>query len=136
MKRCPRCGETKPLEAFARKGPDGRQSYCRDCRRVYQRGRPRVLLAKRLVREAKKGPCADCGVEYPHYVMDFDHRPGAGKHANLSILVKRGASRESILAEIAKCDLVCANCHRARTYRRRQGAWTREDEVLAAVAQW
>jgi hypothetical protein len=65
-------------------------------------------------------PCADCGVRYPHYVLDYDHRPGCQKRANLSILVKRGAKKEVLLAEIAKCDLVCANCHRARTYQRKK----------------
>jgi hypothetical protein len=123
MKRCPRCGQEKPLEAFARRRGTLRQSYCQACVRDYQRGRPRILLAKRLVREAKNGqPCADCGIEYPHYVMDFDHRPGFVKRANLSILVKRGAAEAVLRAEIAKCDLVCANCHRVRTYRRRKEA--------------
>jgi hypothetical protein len=147
-KVCPRCGEAKPVEAFARKGLNGRQSYCKSCRQEYQRGRPRLLLAKkpfqkchfgsltsrkpwslapprlvetaskRLVREAKNRPCADCGVWYPHYVMDFDHRPGEKKRANLTVLAQRGAPREVILAEIAKCDVVCSNCHRKRTYLR------------------
>jgi hypothetical protein len=90
---------------------------------LYQRGRPRTLLAKRLVRAAKSNqPCADCGVRYPHYVLDYDHRPGGQKRANVNVLVKRGAKEEVLLAEIAKCDLVCANCHRVRTFRRRQEA--------------
>ncbi|MBL8795151.1 MAG: hypothetical protein JNM56_14690 [Planctomycetia bacterium] len=50
--------------------------------------------------------------------MDFDHRPGERKVANLTVLVKRGAAKEVILAEMAKCDLVCVNCHRERTYQR------------------
>jgi len=51
--------------------------------------------------------------------MDYDHRPGLPKKANLTVLAKRGAKREVILAEIAKCDVVCANCHRIRTYERK-----------------
>lgn len=120
MKRCPRCGEVKPLEAFAKRRGHLRQSWCQTCVKLYQRGRPRVLLAKRVVREAKNQACADCGVQYPHYVMDLDHLPGNEKRANMNVLVKRGTAREILLDEIAKCDVVCANCHRERTYRRKQ----------------
>ena len=120
MKHCPRCNEWLAFEAFARRRGNKRQSWCRDCAREYQRGRPRILLARRLVREAKNGPCKDCGIQYPYYVMDFDHRPGEGKRANLTVLAKQGVSREVLLAEMARCDLVCANCHRMRTYRRKK----------------
>jgi hypothetical protein len=132
MKRCPRCQQTKSLEDFQRRRKDGerRQSWCKDCVKGYQRNNPRVLLAKRLVREAKRQPCADCKRRYPYYVLDFDHRPGEAKKANLSILVKRGASREVLLAEIAKCDLGCANCHRKRTYRRRKEERLRRQMLL------
>jgi hypothetical protein len=78
------------------------------------------LTAKRIVREAKNQPCADCGIQYPYYVMDLDHRPGSGKLANMTRLVNRGRSKEVLEAEIAKCDVVCANCHRMRTYQRKQ----------------
>ncbi|HZT79397.1 MAG TPA: hypothetical protein VFA26_04215 [Gemmataceae bacterium] len=51
--------------------------------------------------------------------MDFDHRPGERSHelcmADLAML----KSRAALLAEIAKCDVVCANCHRERTPRRK-----------------
>lgn len=65
-------------------------------------------------------PCMDCGLRYPHYVMDFDHREDEIKLNNVSTLIfVIGASRKTIDAEIAKCDLVCANCHRIRTHDRR-----------------
>src|SRR5262245_19628705 len=127
-KCCPRCGETKALEAFAKRRGNGRQSYCQACVRLYQRGRPRVLLAKRLVRGLKNRPCSDSGVQYPHYVLDFDHRPGEIKLANLKVLVKQGAAKDVLLAEIAKCDLVCANCHRVRTFRRRRQSGEADEE--------
>src|SRR5207249_3682872 len=93
-KRCPHCGEMKSLDAFAPRRGNQRQSWCRACIRQYQRGRPRILLAKRLVRGLKTNrTCADCGLCFPHYVLDFDHRPGEGKKANISILVKRGAAQ-------------------------------------------
>jgi hypothetical protein len=69
-----------------------------------------------IVREAKNKPCADCGVPYPFYVMDFDHREN--KSFNLSMVAKRHYSEARLLEEIAKCDVVCANCHRERTAKR------------------
>ena len=82
--------------------------------------RRRNKIAKEALRSLKEGrPCTDCGGTYPPWVMDFDHRPGTIKCAVVSDL--SGSPR--LAAEAAKCDLVCANCHRERTYRRRhQGA--------------
>lgn len=70
---------------------------------------------KRLLREQKSKPCLDCGVSYPYYVMDFDHVRGE-KLFNLSEVVNGAQSKKVILEEIAKCEVVCANCHRIRTF--------------------
>jgi len=72
---------------------------------------------KAKLRELKDLPCMDCGECYPHYVMDFDHRPGTQKLCKPSDLVTLGSWRV-FYEEIAKCDLVCANCHRERTFQR------------------
>jgi hypothetical protein len=69
-----------------------------------------------LVRERKSVPCMDCGVSYPYYVMDFDHRDPATKEFNISRAVGHGYSLARFVAELDKCDVVCANCHRERTY--------------------
>jgi hypothetical protein len=50
--------------------------------------------------------------------MDFDHLPGTTKIRGVSELVYIYNDREAALAEIKKCELVCANCHRIRTYSR------------------
>ncbi len=68
-----------------------------------------------LMREAKEAPCADCGIQYPPWVMQFDHVRGA-KEFNLANARKIGLAR--IRAEIEKCDVVCANCHAERTHSR------------------
>lgn len=60
-------------------------------------------------------PCMDCGRKFPYFAMDFDHRDPANKVANVSTLVKLYGPR--LLEEVAKCDLVCACCHRLRTYK-------------------
>lgn len=78
-----------------------------------------VVLKRRMIADAKAKPCTDCGREYPHYVMDFDHVPGRGqKVAGVSRMVNGSYSVASVEAEIKKCDLVCSNCHRIRTHRR------------------
>jgi len=68
-----------------------------------------------IVIDSKNRPCADCGVRYPYYVMDFDHVRG-GKRFNVSEGAASQVTVENLLEEIAKCDVVCANCHRERTY--------------------
>ena len=69
--------------------------------------------------ELKAGKaCTDCGRTYPSYVMEWDHLPGADKKLTLANTRRAAFGRERILAELAKCELVCANCHRARTFRR------------------
>jgi len=61
--------------------------------------------------------CSDCKGFYPACVMDFDHVRGK-KMANIAQMVTSGYSLKTLMAEIAKCELVCANCHRVRTYER------------------
>ncbi len=71
------------------------------------------------VRQLKDNPCTDCGVKYPFYVMEFDHLDKLTKFKEIGRLLNN--SWKQIKDEIAKCNLVCANCHRARTYKRRIG---------------
>ena len=67
----------------------------------------------------KAAPCLDCGQQFPPECMDFDHRPGTHKVANVAKLYWH--SETTLLEEIAKCDLVCSNCHRIRTRKRQNG---------------
>jgi hypothetical protein len=75
------------------------------------------MLLTEWVWSLKRGPCADCGVQYNPWVMEFDHRPEFVKVESISKMVRNLISKEVILAEVAKCELVCANCHRERTAR-------------------
>lgn len=128
VKTCSKCGLTKELSEFS-----NRQSHCKVCKakasREFYAANSVAYRASNLrrierntarVRELKETtPCADCGVLYPYYVMDFDHVRGA-KVTTLSHMVAHGWSWKKIAAEIAKCDLVCSNCHRIRTHVRRE----------------
>jgi hypothetical protein len=67
--------------------------------------------------ELKSGPCLDCGHKFPPECMDFDHVRGR-KLLGVTMLVWQ-AAKATVLKEIAKCDLVCSNCHRVRTRARR-----------------
>lgn len=78
--------------------------------RDFNRSRARDLLAA-----LKAKPCADCGGRFDPVCMDFDHRPGETKKNDVSKMLDRV---DAMIAEIAKCDLVCANCHRLRTKKR------------------
>lgn len=71
---------------------------------------------------AKATPCADCGGSFPHYVMEFDHVPerGTKKTSIGAICGSRKMTAKTVKVEMAKCDLVCANCHKIRTHERGQ----------------
>ena len=70
----------------------------------------RYLLKKKAkLTKIKSGPCLDCGLSYPPYVMDLHHRDPATKTKAVS-----QCSIDEIDDEAAKCDLLCANCHRVR----------------------
>jgi hypothetical protein len=66
-------------------------------------------------------PCCDCGQTFPQCCMDFDHRDPRTKLARVPALIANSGWAR-ILAEVDKCDIVCANCHRLRTHVRRTAA--------------
>jgi hypothetical protein len=89
-----------------------------DNRQVYRdRNKRQHAEKRRRLNALKRVPCADCRIRYPSFVMEFDHRDGDEKLGNISGAVLYW-SWARIMAEVAKCDVVCANCHRIRTARR------------------
>lgn len=128
---CGGCKQDKTPADFHRRGR-GYQAYCKACKarvdkRIYQINKPKILRQKRQAHKTlvewsttlKKGPCSDCKLTYHHAAMQWDHLPCFEKHAAVSRLVQLGVSKNKILKEIAKCELVCANCHAVRTFNRR-----------------
>ena len=77
----------------------------------------KAALANYIRQLKEKSPCMDCGKFYPYYVMDFDHVRGR-KQANVMELIPT-LSKKKIDEEIAKCEIVCSNCHRVRTHLRK-----------------
>ena len=108
--------------------PDGLQWRCRACcRKWYEKNRlrhgqvtrvrtseVRTALALRISRYLFEHPCVDCG-ETDVRCLEFDHRDRTTKIAAVSALIARQFSWDKIMAEIDKCDVRCANCHRKRT---------------------
>jgi hypothetical protein len=116
--------------------------YCRPCRSAYHREhyqaneeryitlagqRKKALVEERTLYVAaflREHPCVDCGEDDP-IVLEFDHR--RDKKFSISAGLQ-GRRWQDVLDEIAKCEVVCANCHRSRTA-------TRGGFARAAVAQ-
>ena len=132
---CPRCAQALPRAEFGYRdrAQTRLQAYCRTCtasyhRAYYRRHRDRQIAAvterrrrriarnRVLVNEAKNKPCEDCGQSLPPAAMDLDHVRGP-KVGDVSRLVYQ-APTDVVVAEIAKCEVVCATCHRLRTLRR------------------
>lgn len=126
MKTCTQCKEEKDESEFPKKR-NGLASYCLECLRQYSREHYRLNKRKYLkrngvrrqkikeyIQQQKSVPCLDCGVSYPHYVMDFDHL--GDKVDNVSWIANHGSWKQ-LKAEIAKCEVVCSNCHRKRTFK-------------------
>ena len=125
-----------------RKDPESRREYHREYMRKWyaqnkqlQIRRVRADTVRRrdklaeFVNGFKRRPCADCGGEFPPYLMDFDHVSGE-KLDDICGMRMRTVSREAIRAEIEKCEVVCATCHRARTHKRRLGVEVQPSEFV------
>jgi hypothetical protein len=105
-------------------------SQCKDCQKAqekihYQESKERRESVREtatfqknrnilLVEQARQCGCIKCG-EKRSYVLDFHHRDPEEKADVLSHMIK-SASESSILKELAKCDVLCANCHREFHY--------------------
>jgi hypothetical protein len=86
----------------------------------------KARLRQEFLRWLKAVPCADCRRGFPHYVMEFDHARGK-KRYNISAM--NWHSLPSIQREAAKCDVVCANCHKARTWKRHNPQQSGHDNI-------
>lgn len=93
-----------------------RKHYYNNKEQYRTKAREREASIRRYLNEAKSVPCKDCGIRYPPWVVDFDHL--GDKEFNIATAVKRGMGLNRLAREIAKCDVVCSNCHRQRTHDR------------------
>ena len=85
---------------------------------------------KRLIEYLMHHPCVDCG-HTDVRVLDFDHVRGK-KLRHISQMINIACSWATIEAEIAKCEVRCANCHRIKTGEK-VSSWRHSSESLAQL---
>jgi hypothetical protein len=108
---CMSCGAIKTRWEAATPAERGRERIQSRRASAKLRARMRAIIAK-----AKNRPCADCGKLYPTCAMDLDHVQGEKKFkVSEAVQLAYASSLDDLRAEIAKCEVVCANCHRIRT---------------------
>lgn len=145
-KQCQRCREVKPVSEFTRNYRIC--SYCNACKerrtkdreeRGVNRATPQQMQASAynqhrkyqvFMEQLKNKPCADCGQSYPPYVMEFHHPDPSIKTSEVATLRNRHAEFHIIEREAEKCILLCANCHRVRTYKERHSIWREQIHQL------
>jgi len=77
--------------------------------------RHRIKVRERLLEFLSTKCCTDCGEDDP-VVLDFDHVNPKKKFKKVAGMLSGHYSWESVLREIQKCEIRCANCHRRKTY--------------------
>lgn len=132
MKICTKCLQKLPAEKFAKKNNKQFHAHCKTCQKevnqkhyikhtnkIKQKANQSYIERRDFINSLKTNrACVDCGIVYKPWQMDFDHLDSQNKIAGLAQMRSSRYSKEAILEEISKCELVCANCHRDRTYKR------------------
>ena len=118
---CKKAGERARQATYKLKNPNAQRDASRRYRSIngYAPWPSKKATAIEVKIYKESNPCCDCGRMFPAECMDFDHRDWDSKTNNVGTMVSHGHNKEKIWAEIAKCDLVCSNCHRIRTRRTR-----------------
>lgn len=125
-KYCPGCEQEKLVSQFAKKSSakDGLQARCKECRNAYCRQhyasnksyyltknqRRRAELRDWIIEHKSKLRCNRC--EFDDWrALHFHHSDPSKKEYTIATMANRGGSIKRIEQEIAKCEVLCANCH-------------------------
>lgn len=134
LKKCRACLEIQPLTAFMTSGGKLKYPTCPNCRsdeqrtywntnpqfheKRYSKEHQRKQLLAEVTSALKTAGCADCKRYIPD-AMEFDHTcPPEEKTYEINMIYKAGGGKDFhavLLAELAKGEYVCGNCHRKRT---------------------
>ncbi len=125
-KKCARCKQNKDISCFSnnKSKKDGLNCECKECANQYLKehySKNKIYYAKNAKAQKKKTKqwlyelkmglkCAHCEADNP-IVLDFHHIDPTTKEATVAH-ISRNNAKERILKEIAKCIVLCANCHR------------------------
>lgn len=132
-KICNKCRIEKSVEEFHKSKTRGLQTTCKVCRKEVDKSywkqrssNSEKMKAKKIYCEERrnafrkfiyefllKHPCVDCGEKDPT-VLTFDHVREI-KSFNISDAANGSVSMTSLVKEIEKCDVRCANCHMRKT---------------------
>lgn len=133
-KICCKCKDKKDIEAFGinKTNADGRQKYCRDCKRGIARRwynsackdshiasvkknnrRYRKQMQDFVWDYLKQHPCS-CGQTDP-IVLEFDHKDCSKKESEISAMMCNGGTLKRLRKEIKKCRVLCSYCHKRKT---------------------
>ena len=135
-KQCTKCNVEKTLDLFEKTIAGNPYGKCKECRKAFFNEhyknpdrKKAILQHARMTRNnnmrnmliyLSDNPCVDCGETDP-IVLEFDHVIGEKKWS-----ISKGAHSackwSTILEEIQKCEVRCANCHRKKTSQR-AGGW-------------
>lgn len=139
MASCCRCGETQEDRFYPSVLKRGTANgvWCKAChveygrKRVeadrdhflkYQRKRRETVLDQLAALRAEKG-CETCGEKHPA-CLDYHHRDGEQKKFSISQEAARNnRNLEYLKEEIAKCAILCSNCHRKHHWESRTGPY-------------
>lgn len=131
-KQCGTCKRYLGLDKFGQNKDklDGLSYKCKECTRAYNRihyannidyyllkARKHEAAYKKWWFEYKsKLKCCKCGYKKCVVALDFHHRDPSKKSFDIGKAIAQQYRREKVLAEIKKCDVLCANCHREYHY--------------------
>jgi len=110
MPECSQCHTRKPKSAFYTSKVDSTEyirGECKECHKDNVKDREKRLKSW-LVDYKKKRSCSRCGFE-DYRALQFHHL--GDKEMGVFEMADQGYALETIRAEIAKCELLCANCH-------------------------
>jgi len=131
-KVCPKCGKRKRLEffSFRNKGKNTRNSQCKVCHKAYVQDhytrnkakyKEKAIVNNKIYQQRSRNfiweylcshACVDCGETNP-LVLDFDHLKT--KKFEISNATSMAIALPTLIKEINKCAIRCANCHRIKT---------------------
>jgi len=131
MKTCSKCKTQKDDQYFSKRSEskDGLKPQCKDCDRIYsqnmdpeKRNKRHNISRKKRIRKLQlkileflaTQKCSHCSETDP-VVMEFDHLNPTTKEISVSEAIDRCFSWKRVKAEIDKCQILCANCHRRKT---------------------
>ena len=117
-----------PFTDIEKRREASRRHYAKHRDKVIANAKEHSKAARNRIRthintHLKANPCVDCGETDP-IILEFDHITN-DKHFNISDATRHGYGMKKLIAEIAKCEVRCANCHRKKTYER--SGWTHKD---------